>query len=168
MFQTWLKIVDDSGLTEKHMHKAWIYQQGIPSRLMWLLLIYEIATTIVASLTSIGLYGKLNPIIHTSILSGGRFKVAKHRLVMTLRDSTDDRVARTGIQARTGRNWSARTSVDQATKSMRRLRDITGNTSIGRQGVEMSHSSSGSKQLTAEKCTMNQAGVRRTEEEKAT
>lgn len=83
MFQTWLKIVDDSGLTEKHMHKAWIYQQGIPSRLMWLLLIYEIATTIVASLTSIGLYGKLNPIIHTSILSGGRFKVAKHRLVMT-------------------------------------------------------------------------------------
>lgn len=112
------------------MHKAWIYQQGIPSRLMWLLLIYEIATTIVASLTSIGLYGKLNPIIHTSILSGGRFKVAKHRLVMTLRDSTDDRVARTGIQARTGRNWSARTSVDQATKSMRHLRAITGNTII--------------------------------------
>lgn len=100
---------------------------------------------LIESFTSIGLYGQLNPIMHTSILSGGRFKVAKHRLVMTLRDSTDDRIARTGILAKTGRNWSARTSVDQATKSMRHLRDITGNTSIGRQGMDMSYSKSGSK-----------------------
>lgn len=41
MFQTWLKIVDSSELPEKHTHNAWIYQQGIPSRLMWLLYIYD-------------------------------------------------------------------------------------------------------------------------------
>lgn len=47
MFQTWLKIVDSSELPEKHTHNAWIYQQGIPSRLMWLLYIYEVATNTV-------------------------------------------------------------------------------------------------------------------------
>lgn len=42
-FQTWLKIVDGSGLSGKY--KVWIYQHGIVPRLMWILLIYEVATT---------------------------------------------------------------------------------------------------------------------------
>lgn len=42
-FQTWLKIIDGSGLSGKY--KVWIYQHGIVPRLMWLLLIYEVATT---------------------------------------------------------------------------------------------------------------------------
>lgn len=51
---------------------------------------------------------------------------------MTLRDSEDDRIARAGIQTRTGRKWSAKNrkktkkinkSVDQA-EGMLHLRDI--------------------------------------------
>ena len=65
------------------------------------------------------------------------FKVAKYRLVMTLQDSVDNRVAGAGIQTRTGMKWSVKTSVDQA-ESMLHLRDIIGNTNTGRQGVGMS------------------------------
>lgn len=57
------------------------------------------------------------------------FKAAKCRLVMALRDSADDRVARAGIKARTGRKWSSKTSVDQAEIKFH-IRDIIGNTSI--------------------------------------
>ena len=47
---SWLRTVDGSGLPGKH--KAWIYQHGILPRLMWLLLIYDIATTTIEAMES--------------------------------------------------------------------------------------------------------------------
>ena len=93
------------------------------------------------------------------------FMVAKCRLVMTLRDSADNRIAGAGIQTRTGRKLSAKTSVDQA-KSMLQLRDIIGNTNIGQERAEMSHFQQWSKASAAERHTMVQAEVRRTDEDK--
>ena len=90
---------------------------------MWLLLKYEIATITVEaierkvsgylrrwlgvppSFTSIGLYSnsiQLNLPISSVVED---LKVAKCRLVMTLRDSADNKIAGAGIQTRTGRKW---------------------------------------------------------------
>ena len=150
----WLRIVDGSGLPGKY--KAWIYQHGILPRLMCLLLIYEIATTTVeamerkesrylrrwlgvpSSFTSIGFYSNSIQLSLPVSSVVEEFKVAKCRLVITLQDSADNRIAGAGIQTRKGRKWSAKTSVDQA-ESMLQLRDIIGNTNTGQQAVGMSH-----------------------------
>jgi len=66
------------------------------------------------------------------------FKVAKCRLVMTLRDSQDHRIREAGIQTRSGRKWSATTEVWRA-EELLKLKDIIGNTCTGRQGLGMSH-----------------------------
>ena len=66
------------------------------------------------------------------------FKIEKCRLVMTLRDSKDKKVSEAGVQIRTGRKWSASASVSQV-ESMLTLRDIIGNTCIGRQGLGLDH-----------------------------
>ena len=95
------------------------------------------------------------------------FKVAKFRLVMTLWDSADNRIAGAGIQIRTGRKWSAKTSVDQA-ESMLYLRDIIGNTNTGRQGVGMPHFQQWSKASAAERRTMVYAEVSRRQEARST
>lgn len=91
------------------------------------------------------------------------FKVTKCRLVMTLKESAGYRVARAVVQTRTGRKLSVKTSVDQA-ESMLYLRDIIGNTSLGRQGVGMSHFHQCSKASTTERRLMVQAEVRCIEE----
>lgn len=94
-FKTWLKIVDGSGLQWKY--RAWIYQHGILPRLMWLLLIYEVASTTVEAMekkvggylrrwfgvpplfTSIGLYDNST----RAYQYPQWWKDAKCRLVMT-------------------------------------------------------------------------------------
>ena len=149
---------------------------------MWFLLIYEIATTTVEvmerkvggylrrwlgvppSFTSIGLDSNSiqQSLPVTSVVED--FKVAKCRLVMTLRNSADNRMAGAGIQTRTGRRWSAKTSVGQA-QSMLQLRDIIGNTNTGRQGKGISHFQQWSKASAAERRTMVLAKMRRTEED---
>ena len=124
---------------------------GILPGLMWLLLIYEIATTTVEAMerkvsgylrrwlgvppfTSIGLYS-ISIQLRSPVSSVVEyFKVAKCPLVMTLRDLVDNRIAGAGIQTRTGRKWSAKRSVNQA-ESMLHLRD----TNTGRHGVGMPH-----------------------------
>ena len=103
LLSSWLRTVDGSGLLGKY--KAWIYQHGILPRLMWLILIYEIATTIVEaierkvsghlrrllgvppSFTSIGLYSNSMQISLPVSFVVEDFKVAKCRLVTTWRDS---------------------------------------------------------------------------------
>ena len=177
---SWLRTVEGSGLPGKY--KAWIYQPGILPRLTWFLLIYEIATTTVeamerkvsgylrkwlgvpSSFTSIGLYSNSIQLSFpvTSVVE--EFKVAKCRLVITLQDSADNRIAGAGIQTRKGRKWSAKTSMDQA-ESMLHLQDIIGNTNTGQQGVGMSHFQRWSKVSAAERRTMVQAEVCRTEED---
>ena len=126
----WLKRTEDSGLPGKY--KAWIYQHGMLPRLMWLLMLYEIPLTTVEGLerminknlrkwlgvppgfTAIGLYSRSSQLQMplSSVVEG--FKVEKCRLVMTLRDSKDKKVSEAGVQTRTGRKWSASTSVSQA------------------------------------------------------
>ena len=66
------------------------------------------------------------------------FKVAKCRLVMTLRDSPDQKVRNAGVQKMSGRKWSAATEVDQS-ESMLALCDIIGNICRGREGIGVSH-----------------------------
>ena len=60
------------------------------------------------------------------------FKVAKCRLVMTLRDSQDEKVRNAGVETRTRRKWSASNSIQRA-ENMLEIRDIIGNVCIGRQ-----------------------------------
>ena len=108
--QAWLKKVDGSGLPGKY--KVWIYQHGILPRLMWPILIYEVAATaaeameravngylrrcmvVPPSFTSIGLYSKSSQLQLALSSVVEEFKVAKCRLVMTLRDSNDTELAR--------------------------------------------------------------------------
>lgn len=101
---------------------------------------------------------------HTSIHSGGGVQGCKCPFGNGLRDSANDRAARAGIQTRTGGKWSAKTSVDQA-EIMRHLRDIIGNTRLARQGLGLSHFQQWSKISAAERRTMDQAEVRRTEDD---
>ncbi|XP_033725208.1 uncharacterized protein LOC117315172 [Pecten maximus] len=178
--KSWMKKVDGSGLPGKY--KAWIYQQGVLPRLMWLLLIYEVPVTSVEGLersvssylrrwigvpsgfTSAGLYGRSSKLQLQISSVVEEFKVAKCRLVMTLRDSSDSRVSGAGIQKRTGRKWSASTSVDQA-ESMLQLRDVVGNICIGRQGLGMVHFQQWKNATATERRGMVQTEVRRVEED---
>lgn len=56
------------------------------------------------------------------------FKVAKPRLLLTLRDSDDNKISAAG------RKWSVSHAVEQA-KSSPRHRDIMGAANIGREGL---------------------------------
>jgi hypothetical protein len=62
------------------------------------------------------------------------YKVAKCRLVMTIRDSKDEKVRDAGIQTRSGRKWAASTEVKRA-EDMLMIHDIVGNTNTGRAGL---------------------------------
>jgi hypothetical protein len=93
------------------------------------------------------------------------FKVAKCRLVMTLRDSQDEKVRNAGLVTRTGRKWSASNTVQRA-EDMLEIRDIIGNVCIARQGL----GSSQFKQWKgtrgkAKRDNMVQEEIRREEEE---
>lgn len=107
---------------------------------------------------------QLNQMRHTSIHSGGGVQGCKCPFGNGLRDSANDRAARAGIQTRTGGKWSAKTSVDQA-EIMRHLRYIIGNTRLARRGLGLSHFQQWSKISAAERHTMDQAEVRRTEDD---
>ena len=62
------------------------------------------------------------------------FKTGKTRLIMTLKDSRDEKVSRVGVEVRTGRKWSATKAVDKA-ESRPRHSDIVGTVCHGRQGL---------------------------------
>ena len=108
------------------------------------------------SFTSIGLYSNSIQLSLPVSSVVEDFKVAKCCLVMTLRDSADNKIAGAGIQTRTGRTWLAKTSVDQAER-MLHLQDIIENTNTGRQGVGMSHFQQWSNASAAERRTMVKA-----------
>ncbi|KAI8493134.1 hypothetical protein Bbelb_291380 [Branchiostoma belcheri] len=63
-----------------------------------------------------------------------QFKVAKCRLVVTYKDSKDQKVTEAGVTTRAGRKWSADTCVEQA-ESMLKLRDVIGIPCVGKQGL---------------------------------
>ncbi|XP_060071428.1 uncharacterized protein LOC132551319 [Ylistrum balloti] len=66
------------------------------------------------------------------------FKVAKCRLVMTLKDSKDIKVQKAGVVTRTGRKWSAGATVSKAENTLE-LQDIVGNICVCRRGLGVDH-----------------------------
>ena len=175
-----MQTIDRSGLPGKF--KAWLFQHGLLPRLMWPLMLYEITTTTVESLertiskylrrwlgvppsfTSIGLYGKTNQLqLPLSSLSE-EFKVAKARMVVTLKQSKDKSIQRAGIETCTGRKWSASSAVERA-ESQLQLKDNIGTTAIGRQGLGTSKTTRWSTANDAEKRAMIQAEIRQEEEQ---
>ena len=176
----WLKRTENSGLPGKY--KAWIYQHGMLPRLMWLLMLYEIPLTTVETLermvnkslrkwlgvppgfSAIGLYSRTSQLQMPLSSVVEEFKIEKCRLVMTLRDSKDKKVSEAGVQIRTGRKWSASASVSQA-ESMLTLRDIIGNTCIGRQGLGIDHFQQWDKSEGKERRDMVLQEVRKGEED---
>ncbi|RXN33229.1 reverse transcriptase [Labeo rohita] len=132
---TWIAAVDKSGLPGKF--KAWIYQHGILSQLLWSLLVYNVPLTTVKSferkishslrrwlglprsITSIALYGRKNKLqLPLSSLSE-EFMVSRARKVLLYRKSADTKVSSAGIKVRTGRKWSAQEAVNQAETRLR-------------------------------------------------
>ena len=87
-----------------------------PTKVMWLLLIYEITTPAIEAMDrKVSEHLRSPTIIYinrtleqfhttklTSILYNGRFQSRQNRLVLTLRDSADDRIAVAGIKTRSG------------------------------------------------------------------
>ena len=115
-----LKLIDKTGLPGKF--KACLYQHGL----------YQLGVP--PSFISIGLYDRTNQLKlpMTSIVE--ELKVAKGRLVVILKESTDDLIRKVGIETSTGRKWSASQAVDR-TESRLRHKDIVGTSAVGRQGL---------------------------------
>lgn len=92
---------------------------------------------VLPSVTSIRLYNKTAQVQLplSSIIE--EFKVAKCTLVMTLRDSLNQKVLDAGVQTRSGCKWSAMTAVDHA-GSMLEI-DILSNTCTGRKGIGLAY-----------------------------
>ncbi|XP_023646720.2 iron-sulfur cluster transfer protein NUBPL isoform X5 [Paramormyrops kingsleyae] len=176
----WLRRIDGSGLPGKF--NSWIYQHGLLPRLMWPLTVYEIPVTAVEKLekrtnkhlrqwlgippsfTAVGLYirsGQLQ-LPFSSVVE--KFKVAKCRVAMILRDSKDKRDSNAGIITRTGRKWVGDTAVRQAESSME-LRDIIGNVCTGWQGLGTSRLIQWGKGTVQQRRQMVQVEVRHQMEE---
>ena len=86
------------------------------------------------SFTGLGLYttsGKLQLPVSSLV---EEFKVAKARLLMTLKDSPDQCISSAGIELRTGRKWSVSQAVEAAQGRLVH-QDIVGNTNKGREGL---------------------------------
>ena len=178
---TWLTKVDKSGLPGKY--KAWIYQHGILPRLSWHLTLYEIPMSMVEALEkkvnqklrrwlgvpqsfcSIGLYSRSCQLQLPLSSVVEEFKVAKCRLVLTLRDSADAKVREAGVFTGSGRKWSARAAVAESESSLQ-LKDVIGNTCIGRQGIGMSQFKEWNKAQGKAKKDMVLGEVRKEEEQK--
>ncbi|XP_078336960.1 uncharacterized protein LOC144626561 [Crassostrea virginica] len=154
----WLKRTENSGLPGKY--KAWIYQHGMLPRLMWLLMLHEIPLTTVETLermvnkslrkwlgvppgfSAIGLYSRSSQLQMPLSSVVEEFKIEKCRLVMTLRDTKDKKA-----------------------ESMLTLRDIIGNTCIGRQGLGIEHFQQWEKSEGKERRDMVLQEVRKGEED---
>ncbi|KAL7848811.1 hypothetical protein SRHO_G00204340 [Serrasalmus rhombeus] len=146
----WLKSVDKSGLPGKF--KAWVYQHGVLHRILWPLLVYAVPVSTVEtlerkvsnllqrwlglpkSLSSIELYGCNNK-LHLPFKSlEEEFKVTRAREVVQYRDSSDLKVAKAGIQVRTGRKWRMEEAVQEAEARLRH-RSLVGVVTRGRAGL---------------------------------
>lgn len=145
--EEWLKKIDKSLLPGKF--KTWLYQHGLVPRLLWLFTACEFPTTVVEGIekktnkhlqrwlgippgfSSVGLYirsGQLRLPLSSVV---EEYKVAKCRVILSLRDSNDDLVKQAGITTRYGRKWAANAAVEQAVSSLK-LRDIVGNPCVCR------------------------------------
>ena len=87
-----------------------------------------------------------------------KFKTAKTRLVLNVRDSPDELISGAGIVTRAGRKWSATESVSEAERALKH-RDSVGITAVGRQGIGATKTVLWSRSDQKERRTMIQSEV---------
>ncbi|XP_069139210.1 uncharacterized protein [Argopecten irradians] len=179
--QEGMRRIDKTGLPGKF--KAWMYQHGLLPRLAWPLMLYEISTSTVEkmeriinrhlrrwlgvppSFTAVGLYSRTAKLQLPLSSLVEEFKTGKARLIMTLKESKDDKVRLAGVEVRTGRKWSASKAVDEA-ESRLRHKDIVGTTAVGRQGLGTSKHTLWKKADVTERRSLVQKEIRSREEER--
>ncbi len=146
----WLTRIDKCGLPNRF--KLWCLKFGLMPRLMWRLMIYEVAISHVEamemrissqirrwlgvprSLTNIAFYGHTTKLQLPLTSLVEEFKVTKARLVMTLRDSQDPVIKNVAPEVKTGKKWIAQQEVDTI-ESRLRHKDIVGATQTDRAGL---------------------------------
>ena len=146
----WLGKIDKTALPGRF--KAWIYQHAVLPRILWPLLIYDVAISSVdamerkisgflrrwlglpKSLSSAALYGKSNAIRLPFSGLVEEFKVTKTRETLMFRESKDPKVAAAGIEVRTGRRWDAEKELRSAEERLRH-KQILGTVAIGHTGL---------------------------------
>nr|XP_033488803.1 uncharacterized protein LOC117260806 [Epinephelus lanceolatus] len=179
--EEWLKKTDTSLLPGKF--KTWLYQHSLLPRLLWLFTVYEFPMTAVEaierktnkhirrwlgippSFSSVGLYnlsGQLQLPLSSVV---EEYKVAKCRVVLSLRDSNDDLVKQAGVTTRSGSKWATNATVEQAVCSLK-LRDIICNQCVHRQGLGSVHFQSWGDANARTRRDMVQGEVHSREEEK--
>ena len=146
----WLKRVDRSGLPGRF--KAWIYQHAILPRILWPLLMYSVPMSTVESLertinsflrrwlglprslSSTALYGTSNALQMPFKGLVEEFKVSRTREAIMYRNSKDPKVAKAGIEIRTGRKWSATDELRLA-EERQRVKKVIGTVAEGTRGL---------------------------------
>ena len=132
-------------------YKVWCYQFILYQRVMWPLKMSEIPSSVVSKmdglansfirkwlglprcLSDVGLFGRNSLQLPLRSISLG-YKQEKARLVLELRESTDQLVRAAGTQIRTGRKWKAPEEVDMAISRLKH-REVVGRVQEGRAGL---------------------------------
>ncbi|XP_052224110.1 uncharacterized protein LOC127839765 [Dreissena polymorpha] len=162
--------------------KAWVFQHGLLPRVMWPLMVNDVRISTVEKLeqmiskhlrkwlglppsfTNIGLYGRSTKLQMPISSLVEEFKVAKARLMLTLRDSEDEKVGNAGIQVRTERKWSVSKAVDSAESSLKH-KDVVGSTNVGREGLGTKQTQRWGKAGKRERRDLVQKEIRNQEEQ---
>uniref|UniRef100_W5NEB6 Reverse transcriptase domain-containing protein n=1 Tax=Lepisosteus oculatus TaxID=7918 RepID=W5NEB6_LEPOC len=149
-FDATLKDTNNTREVEKQTLKVWLYQYGLLPRLLWPLMLYEIATTTVefmerkinsflefplALLASVSSRSSKLQLPILSLVE--EFKVANVRLAVGLRVSKDDSIRKAKIQTRSGSKWNVASAVESA-ESQLKYQKIIGQPTVGRQGLVFS------------------------------
>lgn len=132
-------------------YKVWCYQAILYQRVMWPLKMSEIPLSVVNKMdglansfirkwlglprcfSEVGLFGRNTLQLPLRSISGG-YKQEKARLVLELRETTDQLVRAAGTQIRTGRKWKAQEEVDMAIARLKH-REVVGRVQEGRAGL---------------------------------
>ncbi|XP_077382825.1 5-azacytidine-induced protein 2 isoform X1 [Festucalex cinctus] len=144
-----LSRIDQSQLPGKY--KVWCYQFVLYRRVMWPLKMSEIPSSAVSKmdgkansfirkwlglprcLSETGLFGKNALQLPLQSISLG-YMQEKSRLVLELRESTDQSVRNANAKVPTGRKWNAQSEVDQAVSRLHH-QEILGRVQAGRAGL---------------------------------
>lgn len=132
-------------------YKAWSYQFILYPRVMWPLKMSEVPSSLVDKmdrlansfirkwlglprcLSDVGLFGRNTLQLPLRSIGLG-YKQEKTRLVLELRESSDQLVRAAGLQIRTGRKWKAQEEVDTAISRLKH-REVVGRVQKGRAGL---------------------------------
>ncbi|KAL2099527.1 hypothetical protein ACEWY4_003921 [Coilia grayii] len=141
--------ISESQLPGKY--KVWSYQFILYPRVMWPLKMCEVPSSVADKmdrlansfikkwlglprcLSDVGLFGRNMLQLPLRSISQG-YRQEKARLVLELRESTDQLVRAAGSQVRTGRKWKAQEEVDRAISRLKH-REVIGRVQEGRAGL---------------------------------